>query len=47
MINAIREIPKLVDGYGRAGQFAGAFAVRPDMGRRAPAVKAIREIAPI
>ncbi len=43
MINAIgREIPKFVDGYGRVVPFAGAFAIRPDMRRRAPAVKAVR-----
>ena len=43
MINALgREFPEFVDGYGRVVPFAGAFAIRPEMQRRAPAVKAVR-----
>jgi citrate lyase subunit alpha/citrate CoA-transferase len=39
VINVIgREIPEFVDGYGRVVPFAGAFAISPDMRRRAPAV---------
>lgn len=43
MINAIgRELPEFINGYGRVVPFAGAFATRPDMRRRAPAVKIVR-----
>jgi citrate lyase subunit alpha/citrate CoA-transferase len=43
MINAIgRELPELVDGYGRVAPFAGAFATRPRMRRYSPLVKTVR-----
>jgi citrate lyase subunit alpha/citrate CoA-transferase len=43
MINAVgRELPGQIDGFGQVKPFAGAFAVKPDMLRKAPLVKMLQ-----
>lgn len=37
-----RELPEIVAGYGKITPFAGAFATKPDMCRKAPKVKNIQ-----